>query len=64
VFPAKVGSVIQAVASGQTKTGGLAVRPAEVATAPFVVRLRLDDPTVAHFDLIPYSFSKAEGGYT
>ncbi|WP_406857658.1 efflux RND transporter periplasmic adaptor subunit [Alsobacter sp. KACC 23698] len=47
VFAARVEAVIQAVSTGQTTTGGLAVRPGEVATAPFVVRLRLDDPAVA-----------------
>ncbi|MEJ1936458.1 efflux RND transporter periplasmic adaptor subunit [Nostoc sp. NIES-2111] len=47
VFSAKVEAVIQAVATGQTTTGGLAVKPGEVATAPFIVRLRLDDPAVA-----------------
>ena len=44
VFPAKVESVLQAIATGQVQTSGLAVTPKDVATAPFVARIRLEDP--------------------
>jgi RND family efflux transporter MFP subunit len=47
VYSGKVESVLQAVASGQVQTSGLAVTPKNVASAPFVVRIRLDDATVA-----------------
>jgi RND family efflux transporter MFP subunit len=47
VFGGKVESVLQAVASGQVQTSGLAVTPKEVASAPFVVRVRLDDAAIA-----------------
>lgn len=43
VYGGKVESVLQAVASGQTQTSGLAVTPKAVTTVPFVVRIRLDD---------------------
>ena len=39
----KVESVLQAIATGQVQVSGLAVAPKEVASAPFVVRIRLDD---------------------
>jgi hypothetical protein len=39
--------VLQAIATGQTQVGGLAVSPTEVQAAPFVVRLKLDDQDVA-----------------
>jgi hypothetical protein len=47
VFGGKVESVLQAVASGQVQTSGLAVTPRDVASAPFVVRIRLDDADIA-----------------
>jgi RND family efflux transporter MFP subunit len=47
VYSGKVESVLQAVASGQVQTSGLAVTPKNIASAPFVVRIRLDDATVA-----------------
>ena len=47
VFGGKVESVLQAVATGQVQTSGLAVTPKAVASAPFVVRIRLDDAGVA-----------------
>ncbi len=47
VFPGKVEAVLQAVATGQTQVSGQAVAPAQVQSAPFVVRIRLDDPTIA-----------------
>ena len=47
VYGGKVESVLQAVASGQVQTSGLAVASKEVASAPFVVRIRLDDTGIA-----------------
>jgi len=47
VFGGKVESVLQAVASGQVQTSGLAVTPRDVASVPFVVRIRLDDADIA-----------------
>src|SRR5262245_12015398 len=47
VFTGRVETVIQAVATGQAEVSGSAVAPAEVQTAPFVVRIRLDDETIA-----------------
>jgi uncharacterized protein YukE len=39
----KVETVFQAISTGQTQTSGLAVTPKEIQSAPFVVRVRLDD---------------------
>ncbi|WP_457093793.1 HlyD family secretion protein [Microvirga sp. P5_D2] len=47
VFPGKVETVLQAIATGQSQPGGLAVMPSEVQAAPFIVRIRLYDPEVA-----------------
>jgi RND family efflux transporter MFP subunit len=47
IFPGKVESVLQAIASGQTKTSGTAVAPTAIEAAPFVVRVRLDDADFA-----------------
>ena len=47
VYTGRVEAVLQAIATGQTQTGGLAVAPTEVAAAPFVVRFKLDDREVA-----------------
>jgi len=47
VYGGRVQAVLQAVASGQTQVGGLAVAPTEVQSVPFVVRFRLDDEEVA-----------------
>jgi multidrug resistance efflux pump len=47
VYTGRVETVLQAVATGQTQPGGLAVTPTDVAAAPFVVRIRLDDADVA-----------------
>lgn len=43
----KVESVLQAIASGQAQTSGLAVAPKTIQAAPFVVRVRLDDASFA-----------------
>ncbi len=47
VFPGRVETVLQAIATGQSQPGGLAVMPSEVQAAPFIVRIKLDDPEVA-----------------
>lgn len=47
VFPGRVETVLQAIATGQTQVSGLAVSPTEVQAAPFVVRIKLDDQEVA-----------------
>jgi RND family efflux transporter MFP subunit len=47
VYAGKVESVLQAVASGQVQTSGAAVASRAVASAPFVVRIRLDDAGIA-----------------
>jgi len=47
VFTGRVETVIQAVATGQAQVSGSAVAPAEVQSAPFVVRISLDDETIA-----------------
>jgi RND family efflux transporter MFP subunit len=47
VYPGKVESVLQAVASGQVQTSGLAATTKEIVSAPFVVRIRLDDAAIA-----------------
>jgi RND family efflux transporter MFP subunit len=47
VYPGKVESVLPAVASGQVQTSGAAVASKTVASAPFVVRIRLDDAGIA-----------------
>jgi multidrug resistance efflux pump len=47
VYSGKVESVLQAVATGQVQTSGLAVTPKNVVSAPLVVRIRLDDSEIA-----------------
>jgi len=47
VFGGKVETVLQAIASGQTQVGGLAVAPTQIEAAPFVVRVKLDDQSIA-----------------
>jgi len=47
IYPGKVESVLQAIATGQTQTSGTAVAPKGIEAAPFVVRGRLDDAEVA-----------------
>jgi multidrug resistance efflux pump len=47
VHSGKVESILQAIATGQVQTSGLAVTPKGVASAPFVVRIRLDDAEIA-----------------
>jgi multidrug resistance efflux pump len=47
IFSGKVETILQAVASGQVLTSGFAVTPVAVQSAPFVVRVRLDDVSFA-----------------
>ncbi|MEA1835270.1 HlyD family efflux transporter periplasmic adaptor subunit, partial [Methylobacterium durans] len=47
VYPGRVEAVLQAIATGQTQPSGFAVSPIEVQAAPFVVRFRLDDESLA-----------------
>jgi RND family efflux transporter MFP subunit len=47
VYTGHVETILQAVASGQTQTSGLAVAPTDVETAPFIVRIKLDDESAA-----------------
>lgn len=48
VYTGKVDSVLQAIASGQTQVSGAAVAPSTINSAPFVVRVRLDDQAFAN----------------
>jgi RND family efflux transporter MFP subunit len=47
IFTGTVETVLQAIAPGQTQTSGTAVMPPVIHTAPFVVRVRLDDSDFA-----------------
>jgi RND family efflux transporter MFP subunit len=47
IYPGKVESILQAIASGQAQTSGTAVAPRQIEAAPFVVRVKLDDAEVA-----------------
>jgi RND family efflux transporter MFP subunit len=47
VYAGKVEAVLQAIASGQVQTSGAAVTPKAIQAAPFVVRVKLDDASVA-----------------
>ncbi len=47
VFSGRVETVLQAIATGQVQAGGLAVTPSQIQTAPFVARIKLDDPDIA-----------------
>jgi multidrug resistance efflux pump len=46
IYSGHVETVLQAVSSGQIQPSGLAVTPKQVAAAPFVVRIKLDDTDV------------------
>lgn len=48
VYPGKVESVLQAIAPGQVQASGTAVAPPTVTSAPFIVRIRLDDQAFAN----------------
>jgi RND family efflux transporter MFP subunit len=43
VYSGEVETVLQAISTGQTQASGLAVTPKAVESAPFVVRVKLDD---------------------
>ena len=47
VYTGRVETILQAIATGQTQTSGLAVAPTDVETAPFLVRVNLDDDAAA-----------------
>lgn len=47
ILTGRVEAVLQAVASGQVATSGTAVAPRQLAAAPFVVRIALDDGALA-----------------
>lgn len=47
VFTGKVVTVLESVASGQVVASGSAVTPRQIASAPFVVRVKLDDDKLA-----------------
>ena len=47
VYTGRVETILQAIATGQTQTSGLAVAPTDVETAPFIVRVKLDDDAAA-----------------
>jgi multidrug resistance efflux pump len=48
VYTGKVEAVLQAIATGQVQTSGLAATPKPIQSAPFVVRVRLDDSKFAN----------------
>ncbi len=47
VYTGRVETVLQAIATGQTQVGGLAVAAGDLQSEPFVVRIKLDDEEVA-----------------
>lgn len=47
VYPGKVESVLQALASGQARVSGNAIAPEAIQSAPVVVRIKLDDAEFA-----------------
>jgi multidrug resistance efflux pump len=47
VYSGNVESILQAIATGQVQTSGLAVTPKDIPSPPFVVRIRLDDAEIA-----------------
>jgi RND family efflux transporter MFP subunit len=47
IHTGKVETVLQAISSGQVQPSGLAVTPTQIESAPFIVRVALDDPEVA-----------------
>jgi multidrug resistance efflux pump len=46
VYTGRVEKVLQAISTGQAATSGLAVTPSQIQSAPFVVRIGLDDPEI------------------
>ncbi|HEY0235560.1 MAG TPA: efflux RND transporter periplasmic adaptor subunit [Afipia sp.] len=47
IYSGKVEAILQATSAGQVQTSGLAVTPKSVQSAPFVVRVKLDDGSFA-----------------
>jgi multidrug resistance efflux pump len=47
IHTGKVETVFQAISSGQTQVSGSAVAPTTLHAAPFVVRVKLDNDTLA-----------------
>jgi hypothetical protein len=47
VFTGKVETVLQAIATGQVQTSGLAAQSKAIAAAPFVARVKHDDAALA-----------------
>jgi RND family efflux transporter MFP subunit len=47
IYTGTVDTVLQAISTGQTQASGAAVTPREIPSAPFVVRVRLDDADFA-----------------
>lgn len=47
VFPGKVEAILPAISSGQAGPSGTAITPEAIQALPFVIRIRLDDSTVA-----------------
>lgn len=47
VFPGKVETILPAISSGQAGPSGTAVTPEAIQALPFVIRVRLDDASVA-----------------
>jgi len=47
VFNGKVETVLQAIATGQVQTSGLAVQSKGIEASPFIARIRLDDAAFA-----------------
>ena len=47
IYTGSVESVLQAIATGQVQTSGTAVAPKPIESAPFVVRVKLDNTEVA-----------------
>jgi multidrug resistance efflux pump len=47
IFSGRVEMFLQAVATGQVQPSGLAVTPKDVTSAPFVIRIKLDDAALA-----------------
>ena len=47
VYTGRVETVLQAISTGQAAVSGLAVTPSEIQSAPFVVRIKLDNSALA-----------------
>jgi RND family efflux transporter MFP subunit len=62
VYTGRVESVLQAISSGQAQASGLAVTPKAVQSAPFIVRVRLDDAAFAR--LLPAGSTGEAAIYT